>query len=295
MNEAAPVRTIEGPLVLDSAPFFRFFAMKADEPTSAGLRPPRTGWSGGRRKPGADPLSRTGDRSRFSSRISGDFDLERCRRGAATLQRLSWRACCFGRLDEMTTNEPTRRFPRVAVRGTVRALLRRVSEPDTLPVTLREVSEGGLCVIMPGTAPDNGARVTVEMALWRQMLYLPANVVWSKAGSGSATCGLKLHLEVTDAQTRRAFAGWVRNQAAPERVITGKTPPPPPAPAKVMGVLHESVAKPRPKPAPERPYEIDLTEMDTSVTGGEEKPIEVQNDDKTRGQDLFDWLFRRNQ
>ena len=85
---------------------------------------------------------------------------------------------------------PTRRFPRVQVRGTVRALLRRVTEADTLPVTLREVSEGGVCVVLPGTPPETGARVTVEMALWRQMLYLPANVVWSRTWLGTATCGL---------------------------------------------------------------------------------------------------------
>lgn len=189
------------------------------------------------------------------------------------------------------TKEPTRRFPRVPVRGTVRALLRRVSETDTLPVTLREVSEGGLCVVLPGKPPDNGARVTVEMALWRQMLYLPANVVWSKPTGGTATCGLKLHLEVTDPQTRRAFAGWVRNQASPERTVAGTTPPP-----KVIGVIHESVGLARPKPKPERPYDIDMTEMDTNVTDvpdvPEEPPFEVQPE-KTRGQDLFDWLFRR--
>lgn len=168
----------------------------------------------------------------------------------------------------------TRRFPRVPVRGTVRALLRRVAEADTLPVTLREVSEGGVCVVLPGSPPDTGARVTVEMALWRQMLYLPANVVWTRTWLGTATCGLKLHLEVTDSTTRRAFAGWVRNQAMPERDIPGVAAARP-------------AQQPAPTPAPERPYELDMTEMDTAVTGACEETA------KSRGQDLFDWLFRR--
>ena len=182
----------------------------------------------------------------------------------------------------MMEQQPTRRFPRVPVRGTVRALLRRVSESDTLPVTLREVSEGGLCIVMPGAAPDTGARVTVEMALWRQMLYLPANVVWSRTLSGATTCGLKLHLEVTDAATRRAFAGWVRNQAAPDR-------------AAPTASRRDALARPRTTPAPEppprpvpsadRPYELDLTEMDTNVT--------VPEDGTSRAEELFAWLFRR--
>ena len=173
-------------------------------------------------------------------------------------------------------HEPTRRFPRVPVRGTVRALLRRVSESDTLPVTLREVSEGGVCVVLPGAPPETGARVTVEMALWRQMLYLPANVVWSRRWLGTTMCGLKLHLEVTDSATRRAFAGWVRNQAMPDRPIPG-----------TGAVASHRPAAPQPTPVPERPYELDPTEMDTAVTGVD--PEEA----KSRGQELFDWLFRR--
>lgn len=165
-------------------------------------------------------------------------------------------------------HQPTRRFPRVPVRGTVRALLRRVAESDTLPVTLREVSEGGVCVALPGAPPETGARVTVEMALWRQMLYLPANVVWSRTWLGTATCGLKLHLEVTDSATRRAFAGWVRNQAMPDRAV---------------GV---AAHRPQPIPAAERPYELDLTEMETEVTGID------GSEAKSRGQELFEWLFR---
>lgn len=171
-------------------------------------------------------------------------------------------------------HQPTRRFPRVPVRGTVRALLRRVTEADTLPVTLREVSEGGVCVVLPGSPPDTGARVTIEMALWRQMLYLPANVVWTRSLLGSTTCGLKLHLEVTDSATRRAFAGWVRNQAVPDR--------------GAAGVAASGPVRPRPTPEPERPYELDLAEMDTAVTGIDAEAA------KTRGQELFDWLFRRN-
>jgi len=168
----------------------------------------------------------------------------------------------------------TRRFPRVPVRGTVRALLRRVAESDSLPVTLREVSEGGICVVIPGSPPETGARVTVEMALWRQMLYLPANVVWTRTWLGTATCGLKLHLEVTDSTMRRAFAGWVRNQAKPEPAALGVASP-------------RATAKPRSTPAPERPYELDLTEMDTLVTGIDEDAA------KSRGQELYEWLFRR--
>ena len=173
-------------------------------------------------------------------------------------------------------HQPTRRFPRVPVRGTVRALLRRVAEADTLPVTLREVSEGGVCVVLPGSPPETGARVTIEMALWRQMLYLPANVVWTRTWLGTATCGLKLHLEVTDSTTRRAFAGWVRNQAKPQ---DGN-------PAIGLASARPA-AKPAPTPAPERPYELDLTEMDTLVTGIDEDAA------KSRGQELFEWLFRR--
>lgn len=175
--------------------------------------------------------------------------------------------------------EAQRRFPRVPVRGTVRAILRRVADSDTLPVTLREVSEGGLCVVVPGSAPDTGARVTVEMALWRQVLYLPANVVWSRTTNGSAHCGLKLHLEVTDGQTRRAFAGWVRNQAAPDAPIPGSA-----TARRPLAVRETTRSHPRPTPPPEKPYELEMTEMDTAVTAGPE-------DEKSRGQELFDWLF----
>lgn len=199
----------------------------------------------------------------------------------------------------------------------VRALLRRVAESDTLPVTLREVSEGGLCVVLPGTPPDNGARVTIEMALWRQMLYLPANVVWSRTQGGSATCGLKLHLEVTDSQTRRAFAGWVRNQAAPARApVTARAPTPVPVrdPTPARGVAREP-AQVKPRPKPERPYDKDMTEMDTTVpvltppkrAASKPKPASPSNpyelepfelepvveDEKSRGEELFEWLFRR--
>ena len=144
---------------------------------------------------------------------------------------------------------PPRRFPRVPVYGTVRALLKRVSESDSLPITLRTVSEGGVCVVVPGALPDPGARVTVEMALWRQMLYLPGNVVWSRFIEGSPHAGVKLHLEVTDSTTRRAFAGWVRNQAVADDT----------APVLVRGCRVQA-------PAPEKPYELDVTEMDTVVS-----------------------------
>ena len=75
---------------------------------------------------------------------------------------------------------------------------------------------------------------------------------------------------------------------APERTVAGTTLPP-----KVIGVIHESVGRARPNPKPERPYDIDLTEMDTNVGALlEDDEPEVQHE-KTRGQDLFDWLFRR--
>lgn len=133
------------------------------------------------------------------------------------------------------------------VHGTVRALLRRVAENDSVPVTLSEVSEGGLRVVVPGMPPPSGARVTVEMAIWRQMLFLPANVVWSRpVGASSATCGLKLHLEVTDATSRRTFAGWVRSQVAPPETA------PPPEPERPYGTPAGPVPPPPRRPRPSR-------------------------------------------
>ena len=91
----------------------------------------------------------------------------------------------------------------------------------TVPVTLRDVSLGGMAVKAPNTLIERGVNVMVSVQVGAKTLSVPALVVWSRAPSdagGGIQAGLKMQLEVTDLATRRSFEAWINELARGQTV-----------------------------------------------------------------------------
>lgn len=118
-----------------------------------------------------------------------------------------------------------RRHPRVSVERTavveVRAQAstlnlggRANGSKTTVPVTLRDVSLGGMALMAPNALIERGISVTVSIQVGARTLSVPAFVVWSRAskdGGAGAQAGLRMQLEVTDLATRKSFEAWVND------------------------------------------------------------------------------------
>lgn len=129
-----------------------------------------------------------------------------------------------------------RRHPRVALERSalveVRAPVGQLSlggranvSKTTVPVTLRDVSLGGMALKAPNTVIERGVNVMVSVQVGAKTLSVPALVVWSRApqeAGGGIQAGLKMQLEVTDLATRRSFEAWITDL---ERAGTSRSVP----------------------------------------------------------------------
>ncbi len=84
-----------------------------------------------------------------------------------------------------------------------------------VPVTLRDASVAGLSIEAIAEAIDKGSTISVKLQIGLRTITLPAQVVWSKRDADGVTsfAGVRIHLAVTDATTRKAWEGFVNEQA----------------------------------------------------------------------------------
>ena len=99
----------------------------------------------------------------------------------------------------------------------------------TVPVEVRDISQGGMSIFVTTTI-DRGVNVTVKLQVGQRTISIPAVVVWNKTTGGTAmTAGVRVHVAVLDALTRKAYENFVleieRSVKAPRAIV-------PPAPAE---------------------------------------------------------------
>lgn len=106
--------------------------------------------------------------------------------------------------------------------------LSNATQRRNVPITLRDASIAGLSIEAVAEALDKGSTIRVKLQVGSRTIELPAQIVWSKRDSDGITsfAGLRIHLAVTDASTRRTWESFVSEQVK----STPKSAPAPTAP-----------------------------------------------------------------
>src|SRR5690349_19710326 len=107
-----------------------------------------------------------------------------------------------------------RRHPRIPVRRPASLEVRTTSPRITLTgegstktivgAQVHDLSRSGLKIVAPANAPvDKGATVSVKVQIGARTIAIPGNIAWFRRSDTEAVAGVRLHLELLDASSRK--------------------------------------------------------------------------------------------
>jgi hypothetical protein len=113
-----------------------------------------------------------------------------------------------------------RRHPRIPVRRAASLEVRTTSPRITLTgegstktivgAQVQDLSRSGLKIVAPANTPvDKGATVSVKVQVGARTIAIPGNIAWFRRSETEAVAGVRLHLELLDASSRKAIEGWL--------------------------------------------------------------------------------------